>query len=214
MAFLKNRGKTPLEARKMLMLAIEQDVLDDPENRIAEFIAERNRSRTNPLTIALLQKTFFKDFVIPPPLEVEFESPEDFRVEEKRNLVRLLSLIAEKQLVGRWNPDAANPAHLRADRIFSAGPVRAWAPMLRDVVAQVLQLYDTTEREKVLYRKIGEEQWVKIEGRIDRFFSHKVWDDPDPDVAAQLKVNVAEQVRDFLARKGLTVNWVLGIEGN
>lgn len=212
--FLKARGKTLAEARKMLMMAIEQDVLDDPDNHIVDFIAERNRSRKNPLTIALLQKTFFKDFVVPPPLEIEFESSEDFRVEERRNLVRLLSLVADKQLCGQWNPDADNAAHRRADRIFSAGAVRAWVPMLKDVLAQVLQLYDAADREKVVFRKISEDQWHKIEGRIDRLFTHKIWDDPDPDVASQLKVNAVEQVREFMGRKGLTVNWILGIEAN
>jgi hypothetical protein len=128
-------------------------------------------------------------------------------------MVRLMSLIAEKQLVGRWNPDSENAAHQRADRIFGAGSMRAWVPMLRGVIAQVLQLYDEAEREKVLFRQISDQQWKLIEGRIDRLFLHKIWDDPNPEVVAQLKVNVVEQVRNFLSSRGLTVNWILGGEG-
>lgn len=85
--------------------------------------------------------------------------------------------------------------------------------MLRDVIAQVLQLYDAADREKVLFRPISDQQWNLIESRVERLFLHKIWDDPNPDVVSQLKVNAVEQVRNFLSSRGLTVNWVLGGEG-
>jgi len=212
-AFLRHRGKTSVEARKMLTSAIENDVMDDPGNRFGEFIAERNRTRKTPVSVSILQKTFFKEFILSPPTTVEFEGPNDFRAEEKKNIVRLLSVIADKLLTGRWNPDANNAAHQKVERIFGAGAMRAWVPMLRDVIAQVLQLYDAAEREKVLFRQISDAQWQVIDGRIDRMFSHKVWEDTSPDVVAQLKINAAEQVRNFLLSRGLTVNWILGGEG-
>jgi hypothetical protein len=212
-AFLRVRGKTTVEAKKMLQMAIEQDVIEAPENRLSDFIAERNRTRKNPLSISILEKTFFRDFIFSPPTTIEFEGPEDFRSEEKKNLVRLMSLIAEKQLTGRWNPDANNASHQRAERIFGAGTMRTWVPMLSDVLAQVLQLYDAGDREKVLFRTISDYQWALIDGRVERLFAHKIWDDPNPDVASNLKVNSVEQVRSFLASQGLTVNWILGGTG-
>jgi hypothetical protein len=211
--FLRARGKSKNDAKKMLKMAIEQDVLDDPDNRLGEFIAERNRTRKNPLSISILEKTFFREFILSPPTTIEFESPDDCRVEEKKNLVRLLSIIADKQLIGKWNPDANNAAHKRAERIFGAGAMRTWVPMLRDVVAQLLHLFDEVDREKLLFRQISEQQWSLIESRLEKFFSHKIWDDPNPDVASQLKINAVEQVRNFMAGRGLTVNWVLGGSG-
>lgn len=212
-SFLRVRGKTTVEAKKMLQMAIEQDVIEAPNNRLSEFISERNRTRKNPLSISILEKTFIREFVLAPPTDVEFESANDFREEEKNNLVRLLSLIAEKQLVNRWNPDANNAAHQKAERIFSAGAMRAWVPMLRDVVAQVLHLYGEIDRNKVLFRQIDDQQWGLIGDRLERLFAHKIWDDPNPEVASQFKVNAVEQVRGFMLSHGLTVNWVLGGSG-
>jgi hypothetical protein len=212
-AFLRARGKTTAEAKKMLQMAIEQDVMEDPDNLLSEFIADRNRSRKNPLSINILEKTFFREFILTPPAAVELEGPEDFRGDEKRNLVRLMSVIGHGQLVGRWNPEANNAAHQRADRIFTAGTMRAWVPMLKDVIAQVLHLFDNPSRDRVLFRPITDQQWALIEGRVDRLFSHRIWDDPSPDVVAQLKVNAVEQVRSFMASRGLTVNWILGGDG-
>jgi hypothetical protein len=42
-------------------------------------------------------------------------------------------------------------------------------------------LFDATEREKVLFRVISDQQWTLIEGRAQRLFDHKIWDDPNPD---------------------------------
>jgi hypothetical protein len=212
-AFLRTRGKTSVEAKKMLQRAIEQEIFDDKDNTLNEFIAETNRARRNPLSISILEKTFIREFILSPPTIQEFEGPDDFRAEEKKNLVRLLSIIANKQLVGRWNPDADNAEHRRAERIFGAGAMRAWVPMLRDATAQILNLYDEVGREKVLFRHITEEQWILIASRVDRLFTHKIWDDPNPDVASQLKINAAQQVRNVMLRQGLTVNWILGGTG-
>jgi hypothetical protein len=58
-----------------------------------------------------------------------------------------------------------------------------------------------------------------VESRIMLFdgqhklFTHKIWDDPNPEVVSQLKINAVEQVRSFLSAQGLTVNWVLGGTG-
>jgi len=91
--------------------------------------------------------------------------------------------------------------------------MRAWVPMLKGVIAQVLLLFDDPSRDRVLFRPITDQQWALIEGRVDKLFCHKIWDDPSPDVVAQLKINAVEQVRNFMASRGLTVNWVLGGEG-
>lgn len=209
-SFLRVRGKTSAEAKKMLVMAIEQDVIEDAANSLSAFIAERNRSRKMPLSISILQKTFFREFIFPPPTTVEFEGPEDFRAEEKKNIVLLMSMIAKKQISGKWNPDADNASHKKAERIFSAGSMRAWVPMLRDVIAQVLHLYDTADKQRIFFRVITDQQWDLIEGRLDRLFLHKIWEDSNPDVVSQFKVNASEQVRKFMSSHGLTVNWVLG----
>ena len=88
--------------------------------------------------------------------------------------------------------------------------MRAWVPMLRDVIAQVLQLYDAADRERVIFRSISDRQWGLIEGRVVRLFSHRIWDDPNEEVVSKLKVNAAEQIRGLLASQGLTVRLDIG----
>ena len=83
--------------------------------------------------------------------------------------------------------------------------MRAGVPMLRDVIAPVLLLFDAGEHDKVFFRIISDQQWTLIEGRVQRLFDHKICDDPSPDVISRLKINAAEQVRNYLTSQGLTV---------
>jgi hypothetical protein len=205
------KGLSRADVLKRMRSAMQDDVLDDAGNGMTQFVAERNRAQKTPLTNYALQRTFFSDFIAPPPLQLEFEGPDDFRQQERRNLVRLMSMVARTTLVGRWNPAAATAGHKQAERTYSIGSLRAWVPLLRDVVAQVLQLYEEQEKQRVLFRAITEDQWHMIEERVHRLFSHKVWADPDPEIDANLRINNAEQVRRFLRERGLSAAWVLGM---
>lgn len=207
------KGVPKGEAMKRLRAAIENDILEDPENELQEYIAEKNKSRKNPLTIYAVQRTFLNEFIAPPPLEVEFESPQDYRREEKKNLIKLLNLIVDKTLSGRWNPEAKNEAHRTAERIYAAGALRAWVPMLRAVIGAKLNLVDDEEKRRVFFRPIDEETFIRlIEPLVSRLFSHKVWLDPDPEIDANLRVNNPDHVKQFFKSRGLSAQWLLGIE--
>lgn len=207
------KGVPNAEAKKRLRAAIEDDILEDPGNRMREYIAEKNKSRKNPLTISAIQRTFLNQFIVPPPLDVEFESNEDYRREEKKNLVRLLNLIVDKTLSGRWNPESRNEAHRTAERIYAAGAMRAWVPILRAVIASKLNLIDDEEKRRVFFRPIDDEVFFRvIEPVLDRLFAHKLWLDPDPEIDANLRVNNPDHVKQFYRSRGLTTQWLAGLD--
>jgi hypothetical protein len=62
------------EAIKRIRSGIYSDILEHPENQLRDYIAEENRSRENPLTMSRTERTFFAEFIAPPPLADEFES--------------------------------------------------------------------------------------------------------------------------------------------
>ena len=66
----------------------------------------------------------------------------------------------------------------------------------------------------IFLRDIQEEKWQLVRDRIKRLFiEHKLWSNPSPEVDNNLRVNNETHVREFLASKGLTVNWILGGTG-
>jgi len=211
--FLVEKGKSKAEALNMIRSNIYDSVLDDSESLISEYIAERNRSRKNPLTVHALKQTIFKHFVTSPPLEINIEQLDEIREFERRNIVKLMNILTQESLENKWNPAANDNWHRVAERVYAAGSLKAWTAIMRDVVAQVLGLYDAKERQHILLRDIHEDKWDIIRGRFKRLFEHKIWVDMSPEVDNNLRVNNEAHVREFFKQKGLTVNWILGGSG-
>ena len=91
-SFLITRGKTKAQARNEVLLAMYNDIVDDAENKLTRYLAEKNRARSQPFTFSRLKKTLLT-LLLPPPVTEEFESDVDYRREEKRNLIQLMNLI-------------------------------------------------------------------------------------------------------------------------
>jgi hypothetical protein len=197
------------ESVRRLRAMVVQDVLEHPQNALRDYIVEENRGRKNPLTMNRLNKTFFLEFIAAPPLNDEFETESYHRDEEKEHLVRLFNLVVTHGLEGRWSPERNDAAHQKADRLFSAGALRAWVPFLRDSIAPGLQLFDQEDRGRVFYRDLDDSDWAVIERFLTRLLSHKVWEDPDP-ALNDLRYDDAERAKGILRDAGLTPNWILG----
>lgn len=210
MQFIRNRASlSKAEALKRIRAVLYRDILEHPDNRFRDYITEENKGRQNPITMYRLEKTFFSEFLTPPPLEDEFESENYHRDEERENLVFLFNLIVDKALDGKWNPERADAEHKKASRLFSAGALRAWVPFLRDAVAPALQLFRAEDRRRIFYRSLDENQKSVVEQLVERLLSHKVWVDPDPELN-DLRYDNADRAKAMLDRVGLTPNWLLG----
>lgn len=205
------RKKTKAQARNEICLALYNEILDDPSNKLTRYLSEKNKGRRQPLTFARLKKTFLQ-LLVPPPVTDEFESDTDFRKDERKNLVRLMNVVAEEGLDGKWAPERDDSTHKKTERIFSAGAVRAWVVLLRDAINTHLRHYTEEERHQFFYRKIPDLEFEYFSRFVSRIFSHKIWDDPDPSgvIAARLAKDDATTAKSLFEEKGLTVHWLLG----
>ena len=207
------------KAKGEVARAIHWRILNDPDNKLGDFISEKNRARRQPLTYYRIEKTMFKHLLSPIPSPVEFQSDEDFRDTEERNLVRLMSIIAEEGLVGRWDPERNDALHKRTERIFSAGAIRAWVSILRDVLYGHLRLYmrGKEESNRVLYRRLNDEdhRWIRKFAR--QIFVNPVWDAPDTsnqDISKSLTKDDDTTAMSLLKERGLDIQWVLQSAGS
>jgi hypothetical protein len=89
--------------------------------------------------------------------------------------------------------------------------LRAWVPFLRDAVAAGLQLFDQEDRSRIFYRDLDDADFAVIRRLLERLLSHKVWDDPSPELN-DLRYDNADRAKEMLRKFGLTPNWVLGGE--
>jgi len=211
--FLHNtRQKTRANAINEISLSMYNEIINSPKNQLSAFLSERNRGRKQPLTFSRLKKTIFKEMLVPPPIPDEFESPSDYRKEEKKNLVKLMNIIAEEGLEGKWDPERNDNQHKKAQKIFSAGAVRAWTILLKDTINQHMRHYTEDKRKVFLYRQISDSDFEYFKQFTNKLFSHNIWDDPDPlgEIAARLAKDDATTSKSLFDEKGLDVNWLLG----
>lgn len=212
--FLINaKQKTKAQAKNEIALAMYNEIIDNANNKLSRYLSEKHRGRKQPLSYARLNKTFFQHMIVPPPVSDEFESDTYFRGEEKQNIVKLMSIVAEEGLDGKWNPELNNAVHKKAERIFSAGAIRAWVVLLKDAVNTNLKHYTDEQRKLFFYREIKDEEFKTMRLFVQKIFSHKIWDDPDPsgEIVARLSKDDATTAKSLFDEKGLTVTWILGL---
>jgi len=209
---ITSREKTRAQARNEISLAMYNDIVDNPNNKLSAYLSEKNRTRKQPLTFARLKKTILKNMLLDPPVDEEFESDTDFRKDERRNLVRLMSIIAEEGLEGKWNPERNDSLHRKTERIFNAGSVRAWTALLKDTINQHLRHYTDDDRAHFFYRRIPDSEFKYFREFVKKLFAHKLWDEPDPtgELMARLSRDDATTAKTLFEEKGLTVLWLLG----
>ncbi len=207
------KRKSRAQAKNEISLALFNQIVEDPKNRLSAYLAEKHRGRKQPLTFSRLRKAFFQNMLMPPPVEDEFESDSDMRSRERANLVRLLSIVAEEALDGNWAPERNDAAHRRTERIFSAGAVRAWVTLLRNAINQHLRHYTDEQRRRFFYRAVQDSEFEYFRRFLRKLFSHQIWDDPDPtgEIAARLAKDDATTANSLFDEKGLTVPWLLDI---
>ncbi|MBU4357007.1 MAG: HNH endonuclease [Proteobacteria bacterium] len=213
--FLVNVKKmTAAKAKSEVEQAIQWRILNSSMNKLNDFTSDKNRARRQPLTHYRIKKTIFRHFLSPIPCDAEFESSADLRGHEEHNIIRIMSVIAEEGLIDRWNPEQADAMHQRTERIFSAGSIRAWVRILRDILNAHFQLYllGPEEAQRIMYRELTADQVEWTRKFIRLIFSHSVWDAPDTssqDISRALTKDDDTTALALLRDRGLTVEWVL-----
>ena len=194
---------------------------DNEDNLMTPYIeGEKSRKRDKPISYDAFEKTFIKLFVYhkPAPDPIDPESEEYFRIIERRNVVKLMSLIAEKVLIGKFDNkigahkleerirkgESIPELHVKAYRIFRPKTFEVWCEVLRDAIEYLLKvrrkLTDNYAKEgKIFWCKLDDEDWREIGKMLDRIFDHKVWLSRDPQV-----INAINSTRKEICQKLLT----------
>jgi len=210
-SFLESKGKKRSEAIEMYKAAIYDAILQSSDNRFAKYVSKETRTYDLPVSVFMLQKSIFANFIVSPPLEEDLEMVDVWRDNERKNVATLLNILAEETLDGKWNPKSNDAHHKKAERIYGAGCIRTWSKMLKDMTAAILSIWDDDKKKRMLFNNIPNDKWSEIRSKVRKFFSNKIWEDPRPEVEAQLKVNDVSTIKQAFEREGLTVDWVLGL---
>ena len=215
--FLEYLGKKDLaitrgEINEKFRSYLYKSILENDENKWKPLVSTSNRSsKEQPITLDMLKKSIFFNFLCTVPLEDNILTDSYKRDIESENIIKLMNIMFDQSL-SFWNFDASNNDNLqnKLKRIYSSKSIMAWAELFKDAVCIRIKILDSDEKEKVFYREMGEEKFVEIGEIFSRFFNWQMWSSPkDSEIDTVISSN-RKTIKDWFRNKGLTVSYLLG----
>jgi hypothetical protein len=203
---------TRADRNKRFRSYLYNSVLQHPDNRLSNYVSKGNRSTDEkPLTIDVLSKSIFANFVCTQPMEDSMATDAYRRDKEIDNVTALMNMVYDIAL-GFWNPKATknDETQRRLLRIFGSKSMMAWSELLKEAVCARLEIFSEEDRIRPLYRELSQTEHEKIKKIVDRLFNFKIWKSPtDSEVDGVLAGNKSA-VKEWLKRQGLDVGYLLG----
>jgi hypothetical protein len=162
------------------------------------------RSRRYPISYDTL-KGFLDTFLYRDLARDPITETDAWRLTERGNVGRLLDILAEEALTGRFklelgvykldekleqNPQAVPVDHLRAYRLFRKSAMKVWAQTLRDAATQYLVIRNKYRvdwhKDRPLWAEIARDEWEAIRRGVRAIVGHKVWAETQKDLVGVL----------------------------
>jgi hypothetical protein len=203
------RGEVNTKFRSYLY----NSILKDETNKWLPLVSEGNRSsKEQPITLDMLSKSIFANFLCTSPLKDDILSNDYKRDVEATNVIRLMNILYDKGLFS-WNPKASpnDNDQLKLNRIFASKSIMAWSERLRDAILVRLAIRDHDDYPKMFYREIADEKFSEIEDIVQRLYDWPQWSSPkNTDIDAFIARNKSS-LKDWFKEKGLSVSYLLGV---
>lgn len=200
------------EVNKRFTSFLYDSVLDESTNKIVRLLSKGNRSSADyPLTVDLLTKSIFTNFLYREPTEDDMTSKDYKRDTEIANVIKLCNII-DGEILHKWDGSKSenDTVQNKLNRMFRSKSIMAWSELLRDAIAAKLDLTDSDDKAQIFYREISVESIEKIQKIFRRLVSWSFWESPvNSDIDRTLADNKSE-VKKFFKDKGLTTGYLMG----
>ena len=192
--------KTKKEVEKDIVAYITESIVEDADCELLNFISPDKKPGKLPLNYDMF--AWWVNLLIKKPLVSEpMESDQNFREDERKNIIKLFNYIASNYLQGKWTPEnPSNSEFKKVRRLFYRASFREWTKLIRDSLRIIMYL---SPEEPVFYRQVSSEIWNRIEAICQKLITHPIWMDPNPTVETTLNSNVQREVSKLFGIQGL-----------
>ena len=97
------------EMKRYIIDSVKDAITHSEDNRLRQYIDMGGRAKEKPLSYSTVEKTFYSFFICPDALETNIDykleeglNPRDL---EKKQLIRLMNIIADKILIGKYDSE-------------------------------------------------------------------------------------------------------------
>ncbi len=169
-------------------------ILYDPENRLRDYVEMGGKGTDRPVSYSAVEKAIYSQLISGAMLE----TPDDYKLEEgdnprdleRRQIVRLLNILADRIYIGKYDFEVGSgkleskvqkgepvaPEHLRAHRIGREEVLHALFGLVLDVCQMsVVSAGTYWDKDSPLQRRLPEAAWTTLDNFIRNFGELSVW---------------------------------------
>jgi Uncharacterized protein conserved in bacteria len=179
---------------RYILDSVRDAVTHSPDNKLRDFVGYGGKGQDKPFSYSTIEKTFYAEFIYGAVLE----TPWNYRAElganprelEKTQLIRLMSLIAERFYVGKFDDglgtkriesklqageDIPEP-HLRAYRMAKEEVLHSWLKYVRLLIEQHFAHSGVlVAGPKLFQHPFSEQLWANIGHFLDNLGRLPLW---------------------------------------
>lgn len=200
------------EANKRFNSFLYNMVLEPEQNKVATLVSKSNRSSTEyPLTVDMLSKSIFSNFLYRKPLEEDMASKHYKREQEINNVIQLFNILYE-EVLHSWDSkkDSKDSNQNKLSRMFRSKSIMSWTEILKDSISAKLEIIDADEKAMLFYRDLSEENFEKIRNIVRRLVEWSVWASPQDSEIDRILADNKSEIKKHMKNKGLTAGYLLG----
>ena len=184
------------EMKRYILDAVKDAIIDSEENKLREYIDRGGRAKEKPLSYSTVEKTFYSFFISPDPLD----TPLDFKLEEglnprdleKKQIIRLMNIIADKLLVGKYDfeigtnrienriqqgDETIDWNHVAAYRMMKEEIIYTWLGYISDIISMFYANMGkrVANRHDFFQEEFPNQLWLNIENFISNLSNLPLW---------------------------------------
>jgi len=188
------KGQTR-EMKKDILDAQRDNISQDPENKLKNFIEFGGRGKDKPLSYSTIEKTFYSFFIygdlLETPIDYLLEQSENPRQIEKQQIIELMNIIAKVIFIDKFDTNIGTTRiehnlqkgkvtipedHLIAYRLSKEEVMYTWLQYLRQIVQNYFITVGTPFNEKKLFQYIFPQPlWNNLTMFVKNFSSIPLW---------------------------------------
>ena len=186
------------EMKRYIIDSVKDAITYSTENKLREYIDMGGRAKEKPLSYSTVEKTFYSFFICGDALETNI----DFRLEEGKNpreleksqVIRLMNIIADIILVGKYDfeigtykienkiqkGEQVDWDHVVAYRMLKEEIIYAWLRyILEIIIAYRVQTGQFSQGKKDFFQEeLPEQLWTNIYTFIENLHNLPLWRNP------------------------------------
>lgn len=176
--------------------SVRDAITHSPDNKLRDFVEYAGKSSEKPLSYSAIEKTFYSQFIFSKMLDTPWnyraDIGENARELEKSQIIRLMSLIADKLYVGKYDDEIGSrrlenkvqsgedvpEPHLRAFRMAREEILYCWISYIGQIIEHhLLTMGKVINRDKLFQYALPEQLWTNIGNFIENLARRPLWID-------------------------------------